>query len=365
MRKQTKQILALVGVLAVCIGAYAGLRAWNAGAEAREEAAAVYVAQLTDVTTLSFDHGGGMLAFTKSGETWTLDGDADFPVDGTYLDSLASSLEHVKAERTLEDPDELADYGLEEPAYTLTAGTADGESVTLYLGDLDSSTANRYAMREGDARIYTVSATLATLMDYDLLDLMELPDLPSLSKSTLSGAALETASGSHTLTKNEVSRVQEVETDTGEVDEDGEPIYETTTETVTTTTWYLDGEEISSEADGLSDWLSALSGLYLEGCYAYQADSDTLTACGLTTGSTLSVTVTVEDDGNEDGETEAEPASETVILTFGSAASEGTGCYVTLGTPETGSSIYLVDLETAQTLLALDYETLSAVDAEE
>lgn len=262
MKKQTKQLLALAGVLVLCVGVYAGLRVWNAGAEEREAAAADYVVQLTDVTALSFDNGGGTLAFTKTDDNWTLDTDADFPVDGTYLDALANGLESVEAERILEDPDELADYGLEDPAYTLSAETADGESVTLYLGNLDATSSNRYAMREGDERIYTISTSLATLMDYDLLDLMdlmELPSLPSMSKSTLSSATLSTAAESHTLTKNEVSREQEVETDTGEVDENGDPIYETTTETVTTTTWYLDGEEVSSDADGerLASALSA------------------------------------------------------------------------------------------------------------
>ena len=370
MKKQTKQLLALAGVLVLCVGVYAGLRVWNAGAEEREAAAADYVVQLTDVTALSIDNGGGTLAFTKTDDNWTLDTDADFPVDGTYLDALANGLESVEAERILEDPDELADYGLEDPAYTLSAETADGESVTLYLGNLDATSSNRYAMREGDERIYTISTTLATLMDYDLLDLMELLTLPSMSKSTLASATLSTAAESHTLTKNEVSREQEVETDTGEVDENGDPIYETTTETVTTTTWYLDGEEVSSDADGLSDWLSALSSLYLESCYAYKADSDTLTACGLTTGSTLSVTVAVEqetEDSEDSADAEAETATttETVTLTFGSADSEGTGYYVTVGTPEDGSNIYLVDLDTAQTLLVFDYATLSAVESEE
>ena len=43
MKKQTKQLLALAGVLVLCVGVYAGLRVWNAGAEEREAAAADYV----------------------------------------------------------------------------------------------------------------------------------------------------------------------------------------------------------------------------------------------------------------------------------------------------------------------------------
>ena len=38
MNRQTKQLLALAGVLAVGLGAYAALRVWNAGEEEREAA---------------------------------------------------------------------------------------------------------------------------------------------------------------------------------------------------------------------------------------------------------------------------------------------------------------------------------------
>lgn len=45
MNRQTKQLLALAGVLAVGLGAYAALRVWNAGEEEREAAQADYVLQ--------------------------------------------------------------------------------------------------------------------------------------------------------------------------------------------------------------------------------------------------------------------------------------------------------------------------------
>lgn len=181
-------------------------------------------------------------------------------------------------------------------------------------------------------------------MDYDLLDLMdlmELPSLPSMSKSTLSSATLSTAAESHTLTKNEVSREQEVETDTGEVDENGDPIYETTTETVTTTTWYLDGEEVSSDADG--ERLAERPVQPVSG-EAATPTRRTATPDGLRPDHRqhLSVTVTVEQEteDSEDTETETAATTETVTLTFGSADSEGTGYYVTVGTPR-GRQQYL------------------------
>ena len=131
MNRQTKQLLALAGVLAVGLGAYAALRVWNAGEE-REAAQADYVLQLSDVTALSFDSGDGPLSFTLEETGWTWDGDSEFPVNGTELDALREDLAALKAERIIPEPDALADYGLEEPAYTLTARTDSGESTPCF-----------------------------------------------------------------------------------------------------------------------------------------------------------------------------------------------------------------------------------------
>ena len=56
--------------------------------------------------------------FTLEETGWTWDGDSEFPVNGTELDALRGDLAALKAERIIPEPDALADYGLEEPAYT-------------------------------------------------------------------------------------------------------------------------------------------------------------------------------------------------------------------------------------------------------
>lgn len=236
MNRQTKQLLALAGVLAVGAGAYAALRVWNAGEEEREAAQADYVLQLSDVTALSFDSGDGPLSFTLEETGWTWDGDSEFPVNGTELDALREDLAALKAERIIPEPDALADYGLEEPAYTLTARTDSGESTTLLLGSLDPGGSHRYAMLDGGTEVYTVDGSITSSLDSELLDLMELPQLPDLDEKNITSAQLELTDGTvRQLTSAVETRETEVETETGETDENREPIYETTTETEETT----------------------------------------------------------------------------------------------------------------------------------
>ena len=79
MTKQAKTLAALAAALAVCGGAYLGLRAWNAGQAAADDA--VYLTQLSAPAALSLTNAQGELSFTKAEGSWQYDGDAAFPAD--------------------------------------------------------------------------------------------------------------------------------------------------------------------------------------------------------------------------------------------------------------------------------------------
>lgn len=346
MNRQTKQLLALAGVLAVGLGAYAALRVWNAGEEEREAAQADYVLQLSDVTALSFDSGDGPLSFTLEETGWTWDGDSEFPVNGTELDPLREDLAALKAERIIPEPDALADYGLEEPAYTLTARTDSGESTTLLLGSLDPGGSHRYAMLDGGTEVYTVDGSITSSLDSELLDLMELPQLPDLDEKNITSAQLELSDGTvRQLTSAVETRETEVETETGETDENGEPIYETTTETEEITLWSLDGQPLPEGTVGLEDWLYDLSTLYLDSCSAFKADQEELSACGMDGASLLTVSLT---------------SGETFTLAIGGQTEDGSYVYAALEAPAPGCDLFLISADKARTLSDLNYESLSA-----
>ena len=323
MNRQTKQLLALAGVLAVGLGAYAALRVWNAGEEEREAAQADYVLQLSDVTALSFDSGDGPLSFTLEETGWTWDGDSEFPVNGTELDALREDLAALKAERIIPEPDALADYGLEEPAYTLTARTDSGESTTLLLGSLDPGGSHRYAMLDGGTEVYTVDGSITSSLDSELLDLMELPQLPDLDEKNITSAQLELSDG----TVRQLTSAVE------------------TRETEEITLWSLDGQPLPEGAVGLEDWLYDLSTLYLDSCSAFKADQEELSACGMDGASLLTVSLT---------------SGETFTLAIGGQTEDGSYVYAALEAPAPGCDLFLISADKARTLSDLNYESLSA-----
>ena len=64
MNRQTKQLLALAGVLAVGLGAYAALRVWNAGRRSGRPPRPTMCSSSAMSPPLSFDSGDGPLSFT-------------------------------------------------------------------------------------------------------------------------------------------------------------------------------------------------------------------------------------------------------------------------------------------------------------
>lgn len=349
MTKQIKQLLILVGVLVVLLGAYIVLRVWNAGAEERAEAQADYVLTLEDIQRLTWDYSGEDLDFLKSGESWTWAPDSAFPLEESNLTGLEETLASLKAQRVIEAPDALADYGLDTPDMTLTVETG-SDTVKLLIGDMTGS--DYYVMVEGEDRVYTIDSTLITYLECSLMDMMVLPDIPSMSESNVEQVEVTLTDGTtHQLTKVTETREETVETDTGETDENGEAVTETATQTVTVYTWYLDGEALSDGA--VDDYLTDLGALYVSAAHAYRAESSEVISCGLTAAERLTIVLTQTD---EDGET----VEEQVDLRVGNDDTSGSYVYVTLNDDSDTPTIYLMNADRLESLLDLSRETLEA-----
>ena len=90
----------------------------------------------SDIEAISYDNDGNVLAFTKDGDSWTYDGDNQFPVNTTRMDSLAGTVKKLPAVRRLEGGDDLAAYGLDTP---LRRVTVSAESVEISCPQYDKA----------------------------------------------------------------------------------------------------------------------------------------------------------------------------------------------------------------------------------
>ena len=89
----------------------------------------------------------------------------------------------LSANRELTDGDTLADYGLEEPQYTITLKNADGEEQNIYIGN---AAGEDYYMTVGDKeKIYTVDYSVVNAMNFDLDSMLQKETFPSIGSDNI------------------------------------------------------------------------------------------------------------------------------------------------------------------------------------
>ena len=140
--KKKQTILAMVLALALILGAGFLLSRKSSQAPAAQDS----------TEDLSISVGGSLtvngLTFTKAGDAWVYSADPDFPLSQDKLNTMVETLEGLEADRALENPGSLSQYGLDKPLATVTAGP-----VTLSIGSDNAMNGGRY-FSLGNGRVY-------------------------------------------------------------------------------------------------------------------------------------------------------------------------------------------------------------------
>ena len=96
----------------------------------------------------------------RNGDAWKMEqpkqGDAFKPPIERVLFDLAA----LNAERKIETPGDLAAFGLNPPAYQVQATMQDGSTHTLALGNPNPDKNYFYAMKDSDAAVYLINASI-------------------------------------------------------------------------------------------------------------------------------------------------------------------------------------------------------------
>ena len=170
MQKQKKQMIVLVILLILLILAYAGVHFYSKKQEEKESAKAeaekirATDMEVSDITQFSYVLDGTTLSFTKNGTEWTYDGDQSIDIDESALETLLKKSAAITATDEVTEYDNLADFGLDNPANTVTLKT-DAGLTTIYIGSQNEIT-SEYYLKTGDSdTIYVVDSATATCFD--------------------------------------------------------------------------------------------------------------------------------------------------------------------------------------------------------
>ena len=207
MKKSTKLVSAVV-VLAVLGGVYVGLNTYVSKEEKAESSSEeeskteVFSVKTDDIKSLEFIVDKKEVTFEKKDDSWVKKDETAFPVNQTTLDSAASAIEKVEADRVLEDVEDLAEYGLDSPSNTVTVDTADG-TTKLNIGDENTSTNQYYISRaDDDSTVYVVAADTVSPFMNSLYDYAQGEDFPTIDSSTVKKVQVSEDKDSYVLEEN-------------------------------------------------------------------------------------------------------------------------------------------------------------------
>ena len=185
--KRSIKLLVLVVVLALCVGGYLGVQQLNQTQQVSEETGTFDLTARVaeDLTGLSWTANDTTFDLTHDGGAWQRTDDPAFPMDQDKTQAVADDLLALTATRKIEDVTSPADYGLAEPAFTVTARWKDGTETTYAMGDDTPFGDGYYLLLSGqDTVIYTIEDDLSDIFDTTMNALAVLETIPAAENVT-------------------------------------------------------------------------------------------------------------------------------------------------------------------------------------
>lgn len=178
MKNQPKQFIIMLAALAVLVGGFFLLRAYNdRQAEAEEETEndtiVIVDGDSDDVTGLSYVYDGVTYTFEKEDDTWYYADDHSVNLTQATINTMISRALPLEAEQVITDVTDYDQYGLADPERSITLTTADAV-YTYYIGNANEiMDGNYYLQVDGSDDVLLVDYYIVTNFNKTLDDLIE------------------------------------------------------------------------------------------------------------------------------------------------------------------------------------------------
>lgn len=187
MKKKNTALIAGIIILALLLVFYLVLH--NSSKEDSQDtektSETAFETTVEDISEAVFKSGENEYKFTKSNDIWKYNGEENFPLDQSAFEEIISKFEKIAADRVLEKPDNISEYGLDNPTVTVSLKDKDGKEQTLQFGDTNSVTSSSYmTLNKDNEKVYMVSSTIVTSLQFDINDLAEKETFPSITDIT-------------------------------------------------------------------------------------------------------------------------------------------------------------------------------------
>ena len=366
--KRRKTLILLVCVLAaVSIATVVVMRTEEKKEEIKNTDEVILAVDPADVTSVSWTCEDSSFAFEKEEDEWLWSEDSAFPVSSDTMTEMLGIFEEFGASFVIENVDDFAQYGLDEPVCTINFSTEDAD-YEVQLGDFSSMDSERY-VSIGDGNVYLVSTDPYDSYDVEISDMILDDEVPGFENG-IESMSLEVK----TITGSDDS--EDTESFSYELVYDDE---DTTTSVCADDHYFteVNGTRVPLDSSSVYAYYSAIRNLGLDSYVSYNVTDDELTDWGLDDPElTITVSYTPDEEDSEDADSEdadsdeadAEASTDTFILQIGRNQEElaksqnadetdfsDVTCYARVGD---SPIIYTIDESTYETLMACSYNDL-------
>ena len=247
-----------------------------------------------EIAKVTVKNGDVTMTYTKNDGTWTYEEDSDFPLDESAVDTKMSKLTSLTVDRVLESPEDLSEYGLDEPKQEVTVLKTDGTAFTLYIGNQNSSNNDFYVKVDDGTDVYTMPASSVNVFDMQPYDVAKADTFPTLESTNIRNIKVEKEDGTVEFSSDE-----------------------------TGTSWAVkdqDGNEEKAGTTAASDLTTAVSSLSYKDFVDYKGDD--LPQYGLDKPAETVTVVSEETEAETEEETETETEEVTEAATESETATE-------------------------------------------
>lgn len=334
MKKKKGLIIGIV-ILLLLLGAYFLLRYLNLDEDNTEEedtTETVFEIDAEDISNIQIVSGENTFDFSHGDDTWSYVQDANFPLSESAILDKVSSLTSISSSGTIENPENLSDYGLEDPEVTATVTDTEGETTKLSLGTTNDAVSGCYmSLNDDTSKIYLVDTSLKTNLQFDLSDIAEKEDIPSITGSTITSVTIQKPEGTARLYQDSTSETGWTFADT-------------------------DGSTVPADSSLVSTYTSNFSALAWTDYVTY--DLSNLETYGLDNPTVITVDYQVEEEAEDSSSEDTEEDStvtvdKQMVMLLGDQTEDGNYYY---GKLQDDTCIYTIGLSSIQSITDIQKE---------
>ncbi len=208
-RKNLPLLILLIAFVVLCV-IYLLLKNYVSKTEEAEsssdEGTTVYEIDSDDIAKLSFYISDEKYTFIQGDDGWTLKNHDTYPVDEDQIGNLTSALSDVKAQRELDDVDDLSEYGLDDPEDVVTIKDTDGNKTKITIGDTNEAASYCYIYLNDDTdKVYAISSDFATVFSGNLTNYAKEDSFPTISSSNVTQLQVSGGDSDYTFSQEDDS----------------------------------------------------------------------------------------------------------------------------------------------------------------